>query len=61
MKDRNLRLQKWIQTLTESKKDELLLLCVKELIDSELFNFWENSKVPTWDATGENIDGTERE
>ena len=54
------RLRNWIDTLSSSKKDELLLLCVDELIDSELFNFYEGYSVPVWDATGENIDGTER-
>ena len=54
------RLRNWIDTLSNSKKDELLLLCVDELIDSELFNFSERHSVPIWDATGENIDGTER-
>ena len=54
------RLRNWIDTLSGSKKDELLLLCVDELIDSELFNFYEGYSVPVWDATGEPIDGSER-
>ena len=54
------RLRNWINTLSSSKKDELLLLCVDELIDSELFNFYEGYSVPVWDATGEPIDGSER-
>ena len=40
------RLRNWIDTLSSSKKDELLLLCVDELIDSELFNFYEGYSVP---------------
>lgn len=59
--NRKERLKIWINTLTEDKKDELLLLCVEELIDSELFNFYEGYTVPIWDCNGENIDGTERD
>jgi len=57
---RDIRLQEWIKTLSQEKKDELLLLCVSELIDSELFNFYDGHKVPVWDCTGEPIDGSER-
>jgi hypothetical protein len=53
------RLKAWIKTLSPEKKDELLLLCVQELIDSELFNFYEGHTVPVWDCDGENIDGSE--
>lgn len=60
MNDRNIRLQEWIATLTDSKKNELLLLCVEECIDSETFNFYDEYKVPVWDSTGEPIDDSER-
>lgn len=54
------RLQEWISTLDADNKDYLLLLCVEELIESELFNFYDGYKCPTWDATGEYIDGIDR-
>ena len=58
---REQRLKIWIGNLAEDKKDELLLLCVGELIESELFNFYEGYTVPTWDCSGDTIDGTERD
>ena len=54
------RLQEWVSTLDTANKDSLLLLCVEELIDSELFNFYDGYKCPTWDSTGEYIDGIDR-
>ena len=60
MSEEQERLRKWISTLDVNKKDFLLLLCVSELIDSELFNFYDGYKCPTWDATGDPIDGSDR-
>jgi len=60
MNDMVNRLEKWISTLSAEQKDKLLLLCVGELIDSELFKFYDGYKVPIWDITGEPIDGSER-
>lgn len=59
--DRTERLKRWVESLPDAKKDELLVMCVGELIDSELFNMWDDTEIPFWDATGENIDGSVRE
>ena len=61
MTEKKERLRKWISTLDVNKKDSLLLLCVSELIDSELFNFYDGYRCPTWDSTGEYIDGIDRD
>lgn len=54
------RLKEWSKTLTPETKDKLLIICVNELIDSELFNFYDGDKFPVWDCTGEPIDESER-
>jgi len=57
---RHERLQAWVESLNEEKIKSLLVTCLEELIDSETIRFWDDSKAPHWDCSGEYIDGTER-
>jgi hypothetical protein len=54
------RLQEWVETLNEEQLKKIVLELVDEAISSEYVNFYEESKVPYYDATGETLDGTEQ-
>ena len=54
------RLKEWIKTLNEEQKDIVILELTDFAIDTEYVRFHETTKVPNYDCTGENIDGTER-
>lgn len=54
------RLKNWIDGLDPEKIKEIAIECIDELIDTETIKFYDNTKVPYWDATGEAIDGSDR-
>ncbi|CAB4219079.1 hypothetical protein UFOVP1604_162 [uncultured Caudovirales phage] len=54
------RLKEWIKTLTEDQKDTVILELTDFAIDAEWVAFYETTKVPYYDCTGENIDGSNR-
>lgn len=60
MTDRE-RLEEWINTLSESQKDLILLKLGVYAIDSEEVAFYKDTVIPYWSNSGENIDGSERE
>lgn len=53
------RLKDWIDGLDPDTIKKITLECVSELILTESVNFYESSKAPYWDATGERLDGSE--
>lgn len=53
------QLRHWFESLEQSKQIDIALECIEELILTESINFWETSKVPTWDVNGERLDGLE--
>lgn len=53
------RLRVWIKGLSEAQKDEIILELTEFAIDAEHVAFYSNTKVPYYDNTGENVDGTE--
>ncbi len=55
------RLQKWIETLSTKQMKKILLETVDFCIDAEMVAFYESSKTPYWDNTGERLDGLEDE
>lgn len=55
------RLYEWVKGLTREQLMDTLVECTEELILSEMVCFWDTTKIPYWDTTGENIDGTKRE
>lgn len=57
--NRSEKIEKFIETLTVEKKNELLAECIDLLIDGETIGFRTGNDVPHWDGNGENIDGTE--
>jgi len=61
MKTRTERLATWISTLSESKKDSILLELINYAIDSEEVAFYKDTQVPYWSNSVEQIDGSERD
>lgn len=55
------RLKQWTETLTEEQAKEILTNCVDILVDFEYVSFYEFSKAPYWDGSGERLDGIEEE
>lgn len=55
------RLRLWIESLEKDKIVNIALECIEELIIYEVVNFYDDTKVPYWDATGERLDGMEYE
>ena len=55
------QLRKWFENLDQSKQVDIALECIEELILTELINFYETTKVPYWDASGDRLDGSELE
>lgn len=52
------RLKAWIATLNQDQKDEIILELTDFAIDAEHVCFWDDSKKPYYDGSGENLDGT---
>ena len=38
---------------------DIALECITELIDAETINFYDDTKVPYWDTTGDRFDGSD--
>jgi hypothetical protein len=53
------RLKEWIKTLNEEQKDNVILELTDFAIDAEYVKFYDDTKVPYYDNTGERLDGTE--
>lgn len=58
MNNRDERLKIWISTLSKEQLEKIALECVDWLIDSEDVNFYDTTKVPYWDCTGDSLDGS---
>ena len=55
------RLRHWFESLDQSKQVDIALECIEELVNTETVCFWQDTKVPYWDATGDRLDGSEPE
>ena len=55
------RLKEWIKTLNEEQKDTIILELTDFAIDAEYVGFYDTTKVPYYDNTGDRLDGTEYE
>ena len=55
------RLKAWAETLNRTQLEDIIVELTYFAIEAEYINFWEDSKVPIWDGTGETLDGTELE
>ena len=55
------QLRHWFEILDRSKQVDIALECIEELIHSKAINFYETTKVPYWDASGDRLDGSEFE
>ena len=53
------QLRKWISSLSNDKKDEILEELIEYCIDSEYINYCSERKSPSYDATGDRVDGSE--
>ena len=53
------RLKVWVSTLSKKQLKKIVAEAVEELIASESVGFYKDTLVPYWDATGENLDGSE--
>lgn len=58
--NRTERLKVWVETLNKEQLKNIVLELTDFAIDSEYVNFYEESKVPYWDASGDTLDGTEQ-
>lgn len=54
--NRTERLQDWIDTLDSVQKSRIILEILDYAIDSEYVNFYDDSKAPYFDATGDRLD-----
>ena len=61
MTKRQERLKVWIKTLNEEQKDKIILELTDFAIDSELVGFYETTKSPYYDNTGDRLDGLDLE
>ncbi len=55
------KLSLWIETLSTEQLKKALLDCVSELIMTESVWLSDYRNIPYWDATGDNVDGTDIE
>ena len=55
------RLKEWIKTLNEEQKDKIILELTDFAIDAEEVSFYESTKAPYWDNSGDRLDGLELE
>ena len=53
------RLKEWIKTLNEEQKDTIIVELTDFSIDAEYVGFYDTTKVPYYNHTGERLDGTE--
>jgi hypothetical protein len=56
---RRKRLKEWIKTLNDEQKDNVILELTDFAIDAEYVGFYDTTKVPYYDNTGERLDGIE--
>ena len=59
--NRTERLKEWIKTLTNEQKDKIILELTDFAITAEEVGFYETTKSPYWDNTGDRLDGLELE
>jgi len=55
------RIRAWLEGLGRDKLVEVAAECVEELILAETVHFYTNNTAPYWDATGDRLDGSERD
>jgi hypothetical protein len=55
------RLRIWLESLDSDKVIDIAVECIDELIDAEQIRFYETTKVPYWDGSGDNLDGSDFE
>ena len=55
------RLKVWIETLNEEQKDKIILELTDFAIDAEYVGFYETTKSPYYDNTGDRLDGLDLE
>lgn len=56
---RTKRLTKWANTLSQEQMVKTLVDCVGMLVDAEDVSFWDDTVVPYWSNSGDNLDGSE--
>ena len=59
--NRTEKLEAWVKTLTRGTLETILVEVVERMIETEDVCMGENSKSPYWDASGEQLDGSEDE
>jgi hypothetical protein len=52
------RLRRWFESFDQSKQIDIAIKCIEELIYTESICFYESSKVPYWEVTGDRLDGS---
>lgn len=52
------KLRHWFENLEHSKQIDIALECIEELIFTESIRYWNDSKVPHWEASGDRLDGS---
>jgi len=52
------RLKAWIDSLDPEKVKNIAMECILELILIDTLCFYDDTKVPFWDATGDRLDGS---
>ncbi len=55
------RIKLWLEGLDKDKLISITVKCVEDLIYSDSVRFPLDSKVPYWEYTGNNLDGSEPE
>jgi len=53
------QLRHWFESLEQSQQIDIAIECIEELILTESIIFYESTKVPYWDTTGNRLDGSE--
>jgi len=55
------RLKEWIKTLNDEQKDNIIVELTTYAIESEYVGFYDTTKTPYYDCTGESLDGVEED
>ena len=53
------KLRIWFESLEQSQQIDIALECIEELIITESLCFYDNTKVPYWNESGDRLDGSE--
>lgn len=52
------RIKAWLDNLNPEKIKDIAMECILELILIDTLCFYDDTKVPYWDATGDTLDGS---